>query len=226
LKHPGAYTGQHLDAVLRGKMAGLPPGITKSLKNEILWLKETTPTATVNDMKIPIAKPISDQQTWKELGLTDLRKITESYKLPEPELLSPAASFEDAVRMIEKVLGIDGLNPTKSIITPIETVTAQREKLSHLVEKRGEDRERYANYLLPALKYPLEIWKVAYDDGSFRNRYIGVFSGKRDLMVSIIANPDGSLLWNMMQDDPAGMNRQRRGKLIYKKKIDRHGKSE
>jgi hypothetical protein len=169
-------------------------------------------------MKTKTAKPLAHQPTWKDIGLDDLRNVDDQEKQPEPELLAAADSLEKAAQILAQVLGIDDYNPERMITTPIEEVTATRYRLGHLVEKRGEDRERYAEYLLPTLENPFEIWNVAYDDGSTRNRYIGLFCGKRDLMVSVIVNPDGSLLWNMKQETHKGMNRMRAGTLLYAKK--------
>ena len=86
--------------------------------------------------------------------------------------------------------------------------------LPHLVQK--EARERYANFIIPTLEDPFEIWGVDYADG-VRNRYIGIFKGGRDLMVVLRVNLDGSLMWNIMQSTPQKMNSHRMGRLLHGK---------
>lgn len=165
-------------------------------------------------------KPIAGQARWcdPEHMRPDLRKVEDSLKLPAPQLLQSAGSIESAVDVMAMALGISEEYPSRVITTPIEQVTAQYALLRHLVEKRGEDRERYANYLLPSLQDPYEIWRVAYENGEYRNRYIGVFLGAKDTLVSVQVNLGGSLLWNVMLESPAGMNRQRIGDLVWTKK--------
>lgn len=84
------------------------------------------------------------------------------------------------------------------------------------VEKRSDQRERFAHFVLPTLLRPTEVWAVAYDDGSVRNRYVKLFAGsKYDLLVLVKVAPDGSVFWNMMQRDRKGMNALRVGDLLY-----------
>jgi hypothetical protein len=165
-------------------------------------------------------KPIERQAKWSDpnYSRTDLRQIEASFKLTAPEILPSAKTLEAAIEVMARTLGVNELVPSRVIATPVEDVTAQYGLLKHLVEKRGEDRERYANYLLPSLQNPFEVWRVAYENGEFRNRYVGVFHGAKDTLVSVQINLGGALLWNVMMGSPAGMNRQRIGELIYTKK--------
>ena len=82
--------------------------------------------------------------------------------------------------------------------------------------KQTDLRERYANYLIPALTDPYEIYLTQYQDG-LRERYIGLFTGKENLLVIVRLNKDGSLLWNIMQANDRSMNKQRVGALLYGK---------
>jgi hypothetical protein len=165
-------------------------------------------------------KPIAGQAKWKDEGYLrpDLRKVGEAFKLPAPEILPSAGTLEAAMEVMARTLGVNELVPLRVITTPIEEVTAHFGLLKHLVEKRGEDRERYANYLLPSLQSPFEVWRVAYENGEYRNRYIGVFHGPKNMMVSVQVSSEGSLLWNVMLETPADLNRQRIGELIWTKK--------
>ncbi|MGE4501636.1 MAG: PBECR2 nuclease fold domain-containing protein [Thiomicrospira sp.] len=72
----------------------------------------------------------------------------------------------------------------------------------------------YVNFILPTLMNLFEIWNTLYDD-TVRRRYIGLFHGKTDLLVSIRVNKDGSIFWNMMHSEHKKTNRQRLGALIY-----------
>ena len=165
-------------------------------------------------------KPITGQAKWSDPAYQrpDLRKVLDTFKLPAPILLPSADSIEAALQIMAHTLGVSEFQRFRMITTPVEQVTARYDLLKHLVEKRGEDRERYANYLLPSLQDPYEVWRVAYENGEYRNRYIGVFHGTRETLVSVQVNWGGSLLWNLMQETPAGMNRQRIGELIWAKK--------
>ena len=121
----------------------------------------------------------------------------------------------EAIRSSE----VQELNGTVNIVrTPIEDVIIRAELLPHIVEKRADARERYANYALATLRDPFEVWLTAYEDGSYRKRYIGVLKSDKDLLVVLRENRDGSLVWdlyNLMQRDAKGLNRLREGRLLY-----------
>ena len=100
-----------------------------------------------------------------------------------------------------------------------EGPTLWRDKLAHIVMKEADARERYANFVLPTLHSPYEIWLKEHEDGKLRKNYVGLFQmGKNALLVVIRINRDGSLLWNMMQRDIKGLDSMRCGWLVFKKK--------
>lgn len=99
--------------------------------------------------------------------------------------------------------------------TPLEVVNIKHENIFHLIEKRDNARERYAAYILPTLQNPFEIWGTAYSDGTTRNRYIGLFTGKTYIAVIVKVEPDGSVMWNIMNADRARMNKFREGDLLW-----------
>lgn len=106
-----------------------------------------------------------------------------------------------------------------SVKTPIEYVLIQDASLAHTVEKRSDQRERFASFVIPTLQRPTEIWNVKYDDESTRNRYIKLFSASRyDILVMVKINPDGGVFWNFMQRDRKGMNTLRIGELVYQER--------
>ena len=56
-------------------------------------------------------------------------------------------------------------NNYRIIRTPREPVIVSKELLKHISKKRVALRERYANFILPTLMEPNEIWLTKYDDG-------------------------------------------------------------
>ncbi len=53
---------------------------------------------------------------------------------------------------------------------------------------------------------------------AFRDRYVGLFTGKYNLLAVARINKDGSVLWNVMNVEDKRMNKQRVGELLYPKK--------
>lgn len=161
-----------------------------------------------------IAQAVAGQPTWKDLGLSDLRGFDATKPETAPSMMDGASSLDDAVAIIRSALGI-AIGDQIAVQTPVETVVIKDSSLLHVVEKRSDQRERFARFVLPTLQRPTEIWRVAYDDGSHRNRYIKLFTGARyDLLVMVKVREDGSVFWNMMQRDRKGMNALRLGELI------------
>lgn len=156
------------------------------------------------------------QPTWRAFGRPDLRDVPANLRVPAPGLLEPGLDAAGALDILKAAVGIaDGVT-TRIVKTPVENVALREELLAHLVEKRHDQRERYADYILPTLQDPFEVYLVQYEDG-YRKRYIGLFTGRTDLMVVVRENQDGSLMWNIMQADDKAMNKQRQGALLYGK---------
>jgi SPP1 gp7 family putative phage head morphogenesis protein len=179
-------------------------------KGEAVEAEAVTPPAPAG-----VIKAVDGQKTWKDFGRPDLRS-PELVRLPDPGLLPTAEGADAALKQMLDVLVPDG--KMNVVETPIEQVAIRPELLPHLVEKRADARERYANYILETLKSPYEVWLTAYDDGSYRKRYIGVFQAEKDLLVVLRENVDGSLYWdlyNLMQRDAKRLNKLREGELLY-----------
>lgn len=158
-----------------------------------------------------IAQALLHQPTWRDHGRMDLRQIDVSLLEAAPELLAGADDVAGAIHIIRQAMGVVPGGQIE-VITPVEKVIIKDQSLAHVVEKRADQRERFAAYVLPTLQHPTEVWQVGYDDGSFRNRYIKLFSGaKYDLLVMVKVQEDGSVFWNMMQRDRKGMNALRLG---------------
>jgi hypothetical protein len=192
-----------MEQLQRDKTAALSPAIAQA--------------ATAAGLKAPkIAKAVADQPNWKTLGLADLRLAKE--KGETPALLQESATAEEALVTLRNALGLEK-GGSVLIPTPVESVRIHDSSLLHVVEKRLDTRERFANFIKPTLETPTEVWETAYDDATVRRRYIKVFAGARyDLLVIVRVEPDGSIFWNMMQRERKGMNALRQGKLLYEEK--------
>lgn len=161
--------------------------------------------------------PVGNQPTWRTLGRPDLRSVPAHDRHVAPSMLPAAATREGAVTVMADALGISAEKPLLLVTTPIEVVPIRYEWLPHLVVKAVDARERYANFILPTLRNPYEIWAPLYDDGTIRERYIGLFTGDKDFMVVVRVNKDGSMMWNVMQAESKKMNPHRMGGLIFPK---------
>lgn len=85
-----------------------------------------------------------------------------------------------------------------------------------MVEKRSDARERFANYILPTLEKPFEVWLKQHEDGKLRENYIGLFrDAKYSLLVVVRINRDGSLMWNIMQRKDRDMDKLRDGICVW-----------
>ena len=105
-------------------------------------------------------------------------------------------------------------NNSRYIRTPLEPVVVNEELLKHMSEKRPSVREKYANFILPALTDPNEIWLTRYKDGSFRRRFIKLFKGEKNMLVIARENKNDSLFWNAIPANSRYIDGQRTGTLL------------
>jgi hypothetical protein len=156
-----------------------------------------------------------DQPTWLDLGLADLRKLETVSKgvLPSPAIIDEGADQEQALALLILHMGLEDLDQ-KSISTVVGEVTILKDKLEHIVAKRQDARERYVHFALATMVAPYEVWKVPYEAGVVRLAFIGVFEGKRQMLV-VVDMSDGHILWNFMHCDKSSLNKHRNGELIY-----------
>jgi hypothetical protein len=145
-------------------------------------------------------------------NLLSKRSDDSKYFQKEPPLLAKGRNENDALLILEKALGISDKKKIVEVVSPIESILIDKDYLRHIVEKRDNARERYANYIIPTLVNPYEIYLTQFEK-DIRRQYIGLFKGKYNLLCSVRINPDGSLLWNMMNSK--NMDSHRKGSLIY-----------
>lgn len=158
---------------------------------------------------------VPGQKTWKDFGRPSIADVPAAHRLPTPAVLDRAPDRITAQVVLANVLGVSKQAPLRVVETPLGEVALQYEWLWHLVENEQSAREQFANFILPTLKSPYEIWLSEYDDG-FRHRYIGLFEDLGYLAI-VRLNQDGSLLWNTMRARPSYLNGQRAGLLLFGK---------
>lgn len=209
-------TGKPVARTVRGYRLGGPgsevfyPDVGFDYNPGQTWLQDVLAQAPT--------PPQAAATNWQKKGLPSLRAVPETDKLPPPSLLPAARTAEYAERQLAEALGFTGKEKLLTIATVMGTRAIRRDKLAHMVEKRLDARERFANYILPTLQSPYEVWLVEHMDGKLRENYIGLFrESKYGLLVIVRVNRDGSLLWNVMQRDAKGMDRLREGWLVYQK---------
>lgn len=162
------------------------------------------------------------QPTWRDFSLPRITDTPTQLRLPTPTLLPKADNATAALAQLEGALAV----PKTGFLlvrTPdgLDDVVVRREYLPHIVEKRAHARERYANWILPTLQSPLEVWLARHEDEVYRRRFIAAF-GAHDNQSLVIAqeNRDGSLLYNFV---PVGTKKagyldgQRQGFLLYRR---------
>ncbi len=133
------------------------------------------------------------------------------------EEVPDATTHEAAIESVAQHLGfISPEAQSLTVDTPMGNVTIQRSSIYHIVEKRTDARERYVRMALDTLTGPLEVWKVAFTDGTDRLAFIGAYESKRQMLVSVTLK-HGQMLWNFMQSDAKSLNKHRHGDLLYKR---------
>ena len=173
--------------------------------------------------------PVPGGKNYTDFNLPDADKTPASLLPPVPPRL-PAAKDRDAqLRAIKKAVGMPR-NGVRVVRPPgrLEDVVIRKERLPHLVGK--QHREEWANYILPTLEDPLEVWLSPVKNNAtgkivYRRRFITLFNdaGKtRGSLAVTQENKDGSLLWTFFpRDKMKQMDKQRQGFLLYRKQAGR-----
>lgn len=165
-----------------------------------------------------MAKAIQGLVDWQDLGLTDLRVLEAERRNPPMDEAAEGSSVGEAIGIVEQWIGF--LDPLTEVMplraAVLESINVERDKIEHIVEKRRDARERYVNLAIDTLSDPFEVWQTAYDDDQVRYIFIGAYAQKYQMLV-VVAPWDGKVLWNFMQTDQKGLNKHRRGDLLYQK---------
>ena len=173
--------------------------------------------------------PAPGGKNYRDFNLPDADKTPATLLLPAPPRLPHGKDKYAQLRAIKTAVGMPR-NGVRVVRTPgrLDDVAIRREYLSHLVKK--QHREEWANYILPTLEDPLEVWlspvklkpsgKIVY-----RRRFITLFNdaGKtRGALAVAQENKDSSLLWTFFQGrDFKYLDKQREGFLLYRKQAGR-----
>ena len=139
---------------------------------------------------------------------------------PPPAVLPPAADAEQAKRAIRDAIG--GTRGYRVVETPpgLDDVTITESFVDHLVDHhpRREARERFAEFVLPTVRDPDEVWLAAVEGPKgrivYRRRFIAAFEGRDGLLVAQEAR-DGSWAWTFYT--ARTVLRHRRGRLLYRR---------
>lgn len=168
------------------------------------------------------AKP-NQPSSWKTLGRNDLRAADD--RRPAPDLVHGGETHEEAIAILVERLGFRADTDMVEFASPCGTITAHRNNLPHIVEKRQDARERYVQFAIDTMTNPLEVWRIEYDDETFRQAYIGAFVGKTQMLV-IVSQEGGQLLWNFMHGEAKAINKHRHGELVFSRPTPENTKGE
>ena len=94
--------------------------------------------------------------------------------------------------------------------------------IAHVVAKRRDARERFANRILPTLQDPDEVWMTYYDNGQIHMRYLKAWAGRSGGLAVAEDTREGLVLWNFIPTRAKYLNSQRVGWLVHA--ADRDGK--
>ena len=163
--------------------------------------------------------PVPGGKNYTDFNLPDADKTPASLLPPAPPRL-PRANDKDAQLQVIKTAIDMPDNGVRVVRTPgrLDDVLIRKEQLPHLVEK--QHREQWANYILPTLEDPLEVWWSPVKNKAsgkivYRRWFITLFdeAGKtRGTLAVVQENKDGSLLWTFFpRGDMRRIDKQRRG---------------
>ena len=173
--------------------------------------------------------PVPGGKNYRDFNLPDADKTPASLIPPAPPRLPHGKDQDAQLKIIEDAVGMKE-NDIRVVRTPghLDDVVIRKKQLPHLLEKQS--REEWANYILPTLEDPLEVWlspvklkpsgKIVY-----RRRFINLFddAGKtRGALAVAQENKGSSPLWTFFQGrDFKYLDRQRQGFLLYRKQAGR-----
>ena len=168
-------------------------------------------------------------KNYRDFNLPDADKTPASLLPPAPPRLPPGKDKEAQLKIIKDAVGMPR-NGVRRVRTPgrLDDVAIRKEWLPHLVKK--QHREEWANYILPTLEDPLEVWLSPVKNKAtgkivYRHHFITLFddAGKTRGAIAVAQeNKDGSLLWTFFpKDKMRQMDKRREGFLLYSKQAGR-----
>ena len=183
---------------------------------------------------------VEGQRTWQGWGLP-----ARVPAIPAPPRLPAAPDAAAAKRRIAERLSQPGFEPIgitradskrdvvfSRVETPagLEDVYVTESFVDHIVDHKKDHRERFADWILPSLRDPAEVWLTEVTDGRgrkvYRRRFITAFEGTAKDKPTIAVTQegkDGSLAWTFHRRDARSMDSQRSGFLLYRRPREEGG---
>lgn len=153
---------------------------------------------------------------WQKLALPSAKELLKTVELAKsPALIERADNHQAALELLRNELGVKA-GEQKIISTPAGDVLINELWLSHIVEKRDAERERYVKLIMPTLEEPTEVWLADYGNNDFRKRYIKLFSTGNKQILVVISILNDSAIWNVIPMPVRSLDNQRNGELLFK----------
>lgn len=166
-------------------------------------------------------KPVVGLRTYTDHRLPDARKLPPAAHVPMPAIIETSTQFDE--RLDALVASVTAGSMVRWVNTPgrLDPVPINRRTLVHIADptdKPDISRTRYANFIIPTLQQPFEVWDTPYQDGTIRRRYLALFAADKTTSggIGVVRiNKDGTLLWTWYPARTRGLNRKRQGTLRY-----------
>jgi len=183
-----------------------------------VWNKLGTPPDQVvgRGKGVAIIEPY--QKTYEDYGLPSMKNYPAELLAQAPKVLPSAKSTSEALKQINRIVLLG--EEWRRINTPIESVVIRRRNISHILLKPAHHRERFANYIIPTLENPDEVWLTRYEyEREFRRQFIKLFRGETNLLIAVLERQDcGVFLTAIPVMQINYINNRRKGVLLYKSK--------
>lgn len=163
--------------------------------------------------------PVSGQITAASLGLPEVRQLPDSVVMSTPRVLDEIpGTIEGRTALLAQAVGLT--SPVRWIEGPgvLDPVAINRQSLRHIVEK-DPARARFANFIVPTLQRPFEVWDTEFEGGIVRRHYLALFAdggGRRPSLGAVRINRDGSLLYTFFPQKMRDVDKRRMGVLRWK----------
>jgi SPP1 gp7 family putative phage head morphogenesis protein len=209
--NPGAAWSRFDPAGFAGENVPAPPA---AVPGPALPAPAAAPAATapVVSTRMTAAEGVKSWQEYGRPGLLDAAVE----RLPQQMVLAAASSPEEAGTQLSRaILGFR--QQLRVVDTPVGEVPLKAELLPASVAA-ATGRERFANFVVPTLEKPFEVWLTPYADGVYRRRFLAIFDGRTPVVMVLRESRDGSLAWSMYElseRTEEALNEARKGVLLY-----------